>query len=386
MVLPSLSRRLAVGAAAAFALVAVVVVLHHRAARAAPPAPTSAVPVTLGTVTRTSVPVRVTGTGTVQASQSVTVRTRVDGELQKVAFTEGDDVKRGQLLAQIDPRTFEATLASARAQKARDEATLAAARKDLERYKVLVAQDSIQQQTLDTQTATVAQLQAAVQADDAAIATAAVQLGYTSIRSPIDGRAGILLQDAGNIVHATDAAGLVVINQIDPIAVLFTLPEGDVTRVNAALRAAGRTPLPVTAESREDGSTLATGRLTLINNQIDTTSGTVQLKAQFANPQHTLWPGQYVNAILTLGTRADALTVPDTAVQRGPNGLYVYAVDNDGVAQPRPVTVVQRAGGVAVIGTGLEAGQKIVVDGQYKLRPGVHVTGLATPAHAAAAR
>ncbi len=388
MVSPPLSRRATLGGAAALALAAALLVtVYERAATAAPPAPTAtAVPVTLGTVTRANVPVRVTGTGTVQASQSVTVRTRVDGELRKVAFAEGDDVKRGQLLAEIDPRTFQATLDSAKAQKARDEATLAAARKDLERYRTLVAQDSIQQQTLDTQTATVAQLQAAVQADDAAIANATVQLGYTSIRSPLDGRAGIRLQDAGNIVHATDATGLVVVNQIDPIAVVFTLPESDVTRVNAAIRAAGRAPLTVSAQSREDGSALASGKLVLINNQIDTSTGTVQLKAQFPNPQHALWPGQYVNAVLTLGTRADALTVPETAIQRGPDGLYVYAVDAEGVASVKPVKVAQIADGVAVVSAGLDEGQRVVVDGQYKLRPGLHVTAEPRAAAKPAAR
>jgi multidrug efflux system membrane fusion protein len=373
-------RQVAVGLCVA-ALVAVAAVAYR--ARAAdtdkPAAP--AIPVTLGTVTRADVPIRLAGTGSVLASQSVLVKVRVDGQLDKVLFTEGQDVKAGQVLALIDPRPLQAALESAQAQKAHDEALLAAAQKDLERYTTLVAQDSIQQQTLDTQKATVGTLKASLMADQAAIDNATVQLGYTTIRSPLNGRTGIRMVDAGNIVHATDTTGLVVVNQIDPIAVLFVLPEGNLREINAAQRASGKTPLVVQAYGREDGTLMGSGHLVLVNNQIDTATGTVQLKALLDNPGHNLWPGQYVNARLLLGTRKDALTVPDNAVQRGQDGLLVWVVGADGTVSAKPVKVAVTQDGISVITDGLEAGQKVVVDGQYKLRAGAKVVA-STPAAA----
>jgi multidrug efflux system membrane fusion protein len=274
-------------------IVLVRTMLHQAdAADKAPPA-AAGIPVVTATAAKEDIPIFLTGIGTVQAAQSVTVKARVDGQLQKVAFTEGQNVKEGALLAQIDPAPYQALLDGAVAQKAKDEATLANARKDLERYKTLFAQDSIQQQTLDTQVSTVDQLKASVLSDQAQIDNAKVQLAYTTIRSPVNGRAGLRLVDVGNIVHATDTTGLVVINQIDPIAVLFTLPEEHVPRINKAIQAAGAGSLPVQALAREDGTSLGAGRLLLVNNQIDTTTGTVQLKALFPNPSLTLWPGQY---------------------------------------------------------------------------------------------
>ncbi|HEY5365865.1 MAG TPA: efflux RND transporter periplasmic adaptor subunit [Casimicrobiaceae bacterium] len=381
-------RLLAVGLVAAVVVAAALLYGHWRHARqaAAPRAAAAAVPVTIATVTAADVPIRLSGTGSVQASQSVTVRVRVDGQLDKVAFTEGQDVRKGDLLATIDPRPLQAQLASAQAQKAHDEATLTAALKDLERYTTLVAQDSIQQQTLDTQKATVGQLKASVASDQAQIDNATVQLGYTTIRSPIDGRTGIRMLDAGNIVHAADANGLVLINQIDPIAVLFVLPEGNVPQVNAAIRASGRTPLTLSAIAREDGKTLGNGRLLLVNNQIDTATGTVQLKGMLDNPQHNLWPGQYVNVQLLLGVRKGALTVPESTIQRSPSGLFVYVVAANGTATTRPVKVDLVQDGVAVVGDGLQAGERVVTDGQYKLRQGVKVTAAAPAADASAAR
>ena len=337
------------------------------------------VPVTIGTVTKADVPIRLTGTGSVLASQSVLVKVRVDGQLDKVLFTEGQDVKAGQVLALIDPRPLQAALESAQAQKAHDEALLAAAQKDLERYTTLVAQDSAPVQTLDTQRATVGTLKASVQADQAAVDNATVQLGYTTIRSPLNGRAGIRLVDAGNIVHATDTTGLVVINQIDPIAVLFVLPESAVQPINAAVRASGKTPLAIQAYGREDGKLLASGHLLLVNNQIDTATGTVQLKGLLDNTGHNLWPGQYVNTRLVLGTRKDALTVPESTIQRSQDNLFVYVVGADNTVSVRPVKVAQTQDGVAVVESGLTAGERVVVDGQYKLRAGTSVTPATAP-------
>lgn len=357
----------------------------HRADAAdkAPPAP-SGIPVVTAIAAKQDVPIFLTGIGTVQAAQSVTVKVRVDGQLQKVAFSEGQDVKEGALLAQIDPAPYQALLDGAIAQKAKDQATLANALKDLDRYKTLFAQDSIQQQTLDTQVSTVDQLKATVLSDQAAIDNARVQLAYTTIRSPVNGRTGLRLVDVGNIVHAADTTGLVVINQIDPIAVIFTLPEEYVPRINQAIRVAGATPLPVQALARENGAALGTGHLLLVNNQIDTTTGTVQLKALFPNRALTLWPGQYVNARLLLGTRYDAITVPESAVQRGQDGLYAYVVNADNVAAVQLIQVAQTQDGKAIITGGITPGMRVVVAGQYKLKPGSKIAeaeqGTAAPA------
>jgi len=360
--------------AAVLAIVAVRAVLHRAdAAEKAKAAQPAAIPVVTATVAKEDVPIFLTGIGTVQPAQTVTVKVRVDGELQKVAFTEGQDVKEGDLLAQIDPRPYQAVLDQAVAQKGRDEATLANAQKDLERYTTLFAQDSIQQQTLDTQKATVNQLKATIQSDQAQIDNARVLLAYTTIRSPVTGRTGLRLVDAGNIVHAADTTGLVVINQIDPIAVVFTLPEEHVPKVNEAMQKAGATPLQAQALGRETGEALATGRLLLVNNQIDTATGTVQLKAQFPNKAHALWPGQYVNVRLVLGTRHDAATVPESAVQRGPEGLIAYVVKPDDSVETRPIRVARTQEGKAIIDDGLAPGTRVIVDGQYKVKPGVKV-------------
>jgi multidrug efflux system membrane fusion protein len=346
----------------------------HRADAADKAAPPPAgVPVVTATAAREDVPIFLTGIGTVQAAQSVTVKVRVDGQLQKVAFSEGQDVKEGALLAQIDPAPYQALLDGAVAQKAKDQATLANARKDLERYKTLFAQDSIQQQTLDTQVALVDQLNASILSDQAQIDNARVQLAYTTIRSPVNGRTGLRLVDVGNIVHAADTTGLVVINQIDPIAVIFTLPEEQVPTINHAIQAAAATPLQVQALARENGAPLGVGHLLLVNNQIDTTTGTVQLKALFPNRSLSLWPGQYVNARLVLGTRHDATTVPESAVQRGQDGLYAYVVKADNVATVQPISVAQTQDGKAIIAEGLTPGTRVVVAGQYKLKPGTKI-------------
>ncbi|KAF3996663.1 efflux RND transporter periplasmic adaptor subunit [Glaciimonas immobilis] len=320
-------------------------------------------------VKQQDVPIYLTGVGTVTANANVTVRTRIDGQLDKVAFIEGQDVKAGQLLAQIDARALQAQLEQAQAQKSKDQAQLSNARLDLQRYTVLREQDAATQQTLDTQKALVGQLGAALKTDDAQISYAKVQLGYTTINAPISGRVGARLIDAGNIVHAADATGLVVINQIDPITTVFTLPEDNFQIINKSLQGS-HPPLKVAAFDRNNNQPLSSGHLTLLNNQIDTTSGTVQLKATFENPTHVLWPGQYVNVRLYLADLSQALTVPAAAVQRGQDGTYVYVVGADNSVKPQAVHVVQIQDGTAVIDKGVVAGEKVVTDGQYKLKPG----------------
>jgi multidrug efflux system membrane fusion protein len=347
------------------------------------------VAVTTAPVVQRDVAVIRSGIGTVTAAQSVTVRTRVDGQLDAIAFTEGQEVKAGQVLARIDPRTFEAQLAQAQAQAARDEAQLANARVDLQRYTTLIAQDATTQQQLDTQKALVKQLEASVKTDAAAVKLAQVQLSYTTITAPIGGRTGARLVDAGNIVHAADANGIVVINQIDPISAVFTLPEDAVQQINEEMQRTHQ-PMVANAYTRDSDEELASGKLVLLNNQIDPTTGTVQLKASFANPQHRLWPGQYVNVRLVLGMRRQALTVPAAAVQRSQDGLYAYVVEADGqTVQSHPLKVGQIQDGVAVIDAGVAAGQRVVVDGHYKLRPGAHIVEAARsgppPASAAVA-
>lgn len=331
------------------------------------------------------VPVYLTGVGTVTANATVTVKTRIDGALDKLYYVEGQDVKAGQLLAELDARALRAQLAQQQAARAKDAAQLANARTDLGRYTRLRADDAATQQTLDAQKAQVAQLEAAVQGDDAQINYYRVQIDYTRITAPISGRTGARLVDAGNIVHAADPNGLVVINQIDPITVMFTLPEEDVQRIGAA---AGDKALPVKAMARDSTTTLATGELVLLNNAVDTSTGTIQLKARFPNPRHVLWPGQYVDMRLQLGTIAGAITVPSAAIQRGPNGTFVYVVNADNVAAMQKVETGQDLDGITVVRSGLQAGQRVVVDGQFKLKPGSKVVeaGKAAPARQAARR
>ena len=328
-------------------------------------------------------PIYRAGIGTVTPNFSVTVKARVDGQLDKVGFTEGQDVKKGQLLAQLDPRTLQAQLLQAQAARAKDDATLANARIDLKRYETLITQDAATQQQVDTQKALVNQLAASVKADDAAIKFAQVQLDFTTITAPISGRVGARLVDPGNIVHAADATGIVVINQIDPISVLFTLPDDAVQETIHALD--GKKPLLIQAFARDGSSLLGAGYLTLLNNQIDTTTGSVQLKGTFPNPQHNLWPGQFVNVRLLLGTRAKAVTVPEAAVQRSQSGVYIY-VEDDATKTVRNqlISLVQIQDGTAVVGNGLAAGERVVVDGQYKLKPGSRVVEVARAASGAA--
>ena len=321
-------------------------------------------------VTRTNVPINVEGLGTVQAFNTVTVTSRVDGALQKLGFTEGQMVHKGELLAQIDPRPFQAALGLAQAAKAKDEAQLASAKQDLQRYMLLAPQNLASQQVLDAQKATVAALEAQVKGDQASIDNARTQLDYSTITSPIDGRTGIRKVDVGNNVHATDTSGIVVVTQVQPINVIFTLPEEDLPRINEAMSAG---ELSVAAYARDESTKFDSGTVQLVDNQIDQATGTIRLKAVFPNKTNKLWPGQYVNARVLLRTQQNALTIPDAAVQRGPDGLFAYVIKPDSTVEMRPLQVGQESGGVAVVQSGLREGERVATSNQYRLEPGAHV-------------
>ena len=346
---------------------------HARAAQnssAAGRAGLQPVPVVAGRVAQKDVPIYLDGLGTVRAFNSVMIRVRVDGELKKVAFTEGQDVKTGDVLAQIDPDPFLAQLEQVEAKKARDEAQLANARLDLQRDADQLAAKIVAQQIYDTQKTLVDQLASQVKADQAAVDSAKVQLNYTTIVSPIDGRTGIRLVDQGNIVHATDANGLVVVTQLKPISVMFTLPEQTLPAIQKE-HAAG--DIAVLAVDRDNRTVLGTGTLAVIDNQIDTTTGTIRLKATYPNDDLRLWPGQFVNARLLLTTRKGGLVVPASVVQRGPEGSYAFVIKDDQTVAVQPVKVAQIENGEALIDEGLQPGQEVVVDGQYRLQPGSKV-------------
>jgi membrane fusion protein, multidrug efflux system len=344
-------------------------------AQAPAPAP-AAIPVQAATASRADVPINETGLGNVQAFNTVTVKVRVDGELQKVAFTEGQMVKPGDLLAQIDPRPFQAQLDQAIAKKAQDVAQLGNTKLDLQRFQLLAVRQFATQQSVDTQKALVAQQEATIEGDDASIENARVQLGYTTVTAPIAGRTGIRLVDQGNIVHATDANGIVVVTQLQPISVIFTLPEDDLP---AVADAEARGPVTVAALSRDDKNELDQGTLALVDNQIDQTTGTMKLKATFPNAHNRLWPGQFVNIRLLLRTDRGVLAVPAGAIQRSASGLYVYRIKPDDTVELQPVDVGPYADQVAVIVAGLHPGDHVVTAGQYRLQPGARVTVTGTP-------
>jgi multidrug efflux system membrane fusion protein len=329
----------------------------------------AAVPVTVAPVTKADFPVYLGGLGTVQGFNTVIVRTRVDGQIDKIAFKEGQLVSQGDLLVQIDPRPFQAALDQAKAKKAQDEANLANANLDLQRFTKL-GEFATRQQT-DTQRSTVAQLTAQLAADDAAISNAQTQLDYTTIKAPISGVAGLRQVDVGNIVNASTQTGIVTIAQIEPIAVIFTAPEDQLPYINEAQ---STQPLKVIALTTDGKKTLSDGALSVINNQVDTTSGTIRLKAVFDNKNHALWPGQSVSTRLLVKTLKDATVVPDDAIQHGTDGLYAYAVNQDNEAELRKLKVSYSIDGRSVVDDGLSPGQQVITAGQYKVQPGTLVS------------
>ncbi len=344
--------------------------LVHRPADAETKKPSQSIVVDTAAVTHADVPIYLQGLGTVQAFYTVTVTARVDGELTKVAFTEGQTVRKGDLLAQIDPRPIQAAYDQAVATRAKDAAQLANAKRDLERYVLLQPEDLASKQTVDTQRATVDQLTAQLKVDDAMIDNARAQLDYTRITSPIDGRTGIRLIDPGNIVRAADITGIVVVTQVQPISVIFTLPEESLGAVGRAL-AAGT--VKVTTVTRDGGEVLDEGTLTLVDNQIDQATGTIKLKATFDNARNTLWPGQYVNARVLVRTDRNALTIPDAAVQLGPDGPFTYVVKSDSSVEVRPLKIGESSDGMTIVTSGLALNEQVVTSNQYRLQAGAPV-------------
>ncbi|HVP32544.1 MAG TPA: efflux RND transporter periplasmic adaptor subunit [Steroidobacteraceae bacterium] len=359
-------------AAAAALIVIAALSWHSVAAWLRPPAvpKPAAIAVDVAAVERADVPVYLEGLGTVQAFYTVTVTARVDGQIEKVAFKEGQHVRKGDLLVQIDPRPYQAALGVAQATRAKDEALLANARLDMQRYEQLAPEDLASKQTVDTQRALIAQLGAQVKGDAAAIDNARTNLDYTTITSPIEGRTGIRLVDPGNIVHASDTAGMVVVTQLEPIAVMLSLPEENFAELSAALR---RGPVAATALSRDGASVLDTGTVELIDNQIDQTTGTIRVKAILPNRQQQLWPGQFVNLRVQTQIRSQVLTIPASALERGPDGTFTYVVQRDSTVAMAPLTIGEQTGDIVVVEKGVSAGQQVVTSNQYRLQPGTHV-------------
>ncbi len=327
-------------------------------------------PVTAEKPTRQDVPVYLQGLGTVQAFNTVTLKVRVDGTLETVQFNEGQNVKAGEVLAQIDPRPYRASLNQALAKKAQDESQLPSARRDLERLEALSKSNFAAAQTIERQRATVAQLEAAVKADNAAIERAQIDLDFTTIKAPIDGRIGLRQVDVGNVVRASDQTGLAVISQLHPIAVVFTLAADEVPTITKAM-AQGK--LPVAIYKYDKSAKLAEGELLAIESTIDQGTGTIRLKATSDNQNDTLWPGESVRAHLLLRTERDAVTLPETAVQRGPNGLFVWVVKPEATVGIQPVEVLEVGDGTVIITRGLNGDEMVVMSGQSRLRPGAPV-------------
>jgi membrane fusion protein, multidrug efflux system len=363
-----------VGAAAILAIVGVVAMWRLNMNAGVPPAAAQtagqAIPVTAGTVAVEDVPVFLRGIGTVQAYNTVAIKSRVDGQIVKINFKEGEEVKQGDPLIQIDPRPYQSALETAQAAKEKDEAQLVGAQLDLDRYYKLLAPGWQTRQSYDQQKATVEQFQAAIKGDVAQIENAKLNLGYADIRSPIDGRLGAKLVDIGNLVHASDNAPLVMITELRPIFVSFTLPQETLDDIQENNKKA---PLVVLAYSGDEKKELAQGKLTLIDNMIDQATGTIHLKARFDNDDERLWPGEFVNLRLILSTSKGVPTVPQQTVQVGPNGNYVYVIKPDNTVERRAVEVASMQDGLAVISKGLTVGENVVVDGQYRLTEGARV-------------
>ncbi len=362
--------RLVMGVAAiALAAIAFVNFSGAPAPKAAPRA-SGEVTAILAKAERRDMPIYLQGLGTVQAFYTVTVTSRVDGELQKVGFIEGQAVKKGDLLAQIDPRPYQAAYDQAVATKNKDVAQLANARIDQQRYAELAPQDLASKQQVDTQKSLVAQLEAQVAADQAAIDNAKAQLDYAHITSPIDGLTGVRQVDPGNNLHGANATPIVVVTQTQPISVIFTLPEESLDRIGPALRQGA---VQVAAMTRDGKSEVDRGQIAVLDNQIDQSTGTLRLKATFPNQNNQLWPGEYVNARVLLETSQNAVTIPDSAVQRGPKGLYVFLVKDDQTVEMRPIKAGPSANGLTIIEAGLEAGDTVTTNNEYRLHEGVKV-------------
>jgi membrane fusion protein, multidrug efflux system len=340
----------------------------------APPAPPP-VPIVAGIVNQHDVPIYLTGVGTVIAYNTDVVRAQIMGQLVSINFTEGQTVHAGDLLAQIDPRPYQALVDEYVANRDRDQAHLVNAKRDLARYKGLAAKGAEPQQLADSQQARVTQLEAMIKSDEALIEYAKVELGYTRLTSPINGIVGIRQIDVGNVIQPSTPTGLAVVTQLEPISLIFTLPETDLPQIQQQQDKVKR-PLTVIAYDQTNTIELAEGTLGLVNNEIVQTTGSIQLKANFPNKDHRLWPGELVNARLLVDTRHNGLTVAASTVQQGPNGTYAYVVNPDQSVAVRPIKVAQISDGQALIDAGLKANEQVVVDGQYKLQPGTHVTML----------
>jgi membrane fusion protein, multidrug efflux system len=348
-------------------------------AHAARPARPAA-PVSVATASRQDVPIYLTGLGTVQALLTIGIHAQVDGKLQEVFFQEGQRVNKGDVLAKIDPRLYQAALDQAKAKKAQDEAALIAALKDLERYKTLVAKHFETEQNVDQQQAKVDQSKAQIDADAAAISTAQTNLDYTNVVAPSDGRMGVRMVDAGNIVHASDQASIAILTQTQPTAVLFTLPAHTLDDVRGAV---ARGAVEVAAYDRDNTRLLGTGTLATIDNMIDQTTATYRLKAMFKNADEKLWPGEFVNARLLLETRKDVVVIPPLAVQRGPHGLYTWVVKSNNTVEARPIQTSTTTGDRTIVTSGVNDGERVVTDGQYKLQANTPVTITPVPTAAA---
>jgi len=338
-------------------------------ARASGPPPS--VPVGVATVKRRDFPVYLTGLGSVTAFNTVSLKTRIDGQITQVNFVEGQDVKEGELLIQIDPRPYQVALEQAQANLQRDEAQLTNAKAQYERMQALYAGGVIAKQDLDTQEASFGQYEGTIAADKAAIDNAKLNLVYTRITSPINGRIGLRQVDIGNYVTAASGSSMAVITQMHPIAIIFTLPEDQLQAVRERMQ---KGTLQVDVYSRDDQTKLSTGKLLTIDNLIDQTTGTAKLKAVFENPDNSLWPNQFVNVHLLLETTKNAITIPVSAVQRGPQGTFTYLVDDKNTVEIRPIQLALTQGNTAVVASGLQPGERVVTDGQEKLQAGSLVT------------
>jgi len=375
----SMSWLWAIPGAAVVALLVYFVGFHRATpqphASASPP-----IPVTIAAAAAQDVPIFLDGLGTVQASNTISIRTQTNGTLQSVNFVEGQQVHKGDILAVIDPRPLQAALDQAVAKKAEDDAQLISAQKDLDRDKILVQRSFQTQQVLDQQQAKVDQLKATIESDQAAIENAQVQLSYATIVAPIDGRVGFRQVDAGNIVHTTDPSPLTVLTQIEPAWVIFTLPQSALGEIREAML---RGPVMVLAFDQDNIKQLSEGKLLLVDNQIDQATSTIRLKATFANADDRLWPGEFVHIHIEADMRTNAVTVPPAAVQRGPNGLYSWVVDADDTVAQRPIETMPVDNEISIVTRGLSAGDRVVVNGQSRLEPGARVAPKTTTANAA---